>query len=253
MSFDRAWLDLREPADHAARNQGLLDMARDHATKVDSPLIVDLGSGTGSTVRAFGLASARWRLIDNDATLLQEARARSGNDIGTYDLDLRDPGSIPLDGARLVTASALIDLVSAAWLDALANRLAAANIGFYAALSYDGDMRWAPADPDDAAVTAAFNRHQIGNKGFGPALGPVSGAYLARAMRQRGFAVSTAPSPWILDRTKADLHRQLLQGIAGAAHEAGCEIARGWLERQSKALDAECSVGHVDVLALPPR
>ncbi len=53
--------------------------------------------------------------------------------------------ALPLDGARLVTASALCDLVSRDWLEALADRLAARGPAFYAALSYDGAMAWTPA------------------------------------------------------------------------------------------------------------
>ena len=65
---------------------------------------------------------------------------------------------LPLDGVRLVTASALLDLASAAWVEALAERLAAAGVGLYAALSYDGRTEWEPPLAGDAAAVRRSTR-----------------------------------------------------------------------------------------------
>lgn len=254
MTFDTAWLDLREPADQTARDPKLLAQAREYAGEIAKPLIVDLGAGTGSTVRAFDLADAAWTLLDNDESLLAEARRRCGAAATAHRLDLNDVAGIPLEGARLVTASALIDLASARWVDTLVERLAAAGTGFYAALNYDGDMHWSPADESDAAVVQAFNRHQRTDKGFGPALGPRAGAYIADALREVGFQVTTASTPWLLGAKQSELHRQVLEGIGHAAGEMGCEAAQEWLTRRLEVLPAlRGHIGHVDVLALPPR
>jgi trans-aconitate methyltransferase len=77
MGFSAEWLALREPADHAARDAGLL-MAAARAAG-DSAVIVDLGCGTGSTRRAFGelLPHADWRMVDGDADLLVRAGERA--------------------------------------------------------------------------------------------------------------------------------------------------------------------------------
>lgn len=252
MSFDTAWLDLREPADHAARDGTLLARAQEHLAGTYNPLVVDLGCGTGSTFRALGAVSTKWLLIDHDEALLAEARRRCGADVSTVALDLGDPRCIPLDVTRLVTASALIDLVSAEWIDAFVERLAAKRVGLYSALNYDGIMQWVPDDAADSTVVTAFNRHQHGDKGFGPALGPQGGSHLTDALRRHGFAVTTAPSPWILDRSQAELQSVLLKGIAGAAIEAGCSEADGWLNRRLDALpNLRGRIGHLDVLALP--
>ncbi|ODN70984.1 hypothetical protein [Methylobrevis pamukkalensis] len=76
--FSPGWLDLREPADRAARDAELLDDAVAFAAAVDAPLLVDLGGGTGSTLRAMpGLPeTARWRIVDRDPALLAHARDR---------------------------------------------------------------------------------------------------------------------------------------------------------------------------------
>jgi trans-aconitate methyltransferase len=252
MSFSTAWLDLRESADNAARDASMLADVRAFLARQRDPVIVDLGSGTGSTLRAIGDVPARWRLVDHDPALLAEAARRSGPTVETIELDLTRTADIPLDGASLVTASALFDLASARWIDALVDRLAASRTGLYAALSYDGVLAWNPADSDDDAIRDAFNLHQRGEKGFGPALGPAGAAYLADALRKRGYRVTIADSPWKLGPAEAELQRTLLTGIADAARELDVTSADAWLERRlAAASSAHCTVGHLDVLALP--
>lgn len=251
MSFDAAWLDLREVADHAARDPSLLDEARRYATAIENPLLVDLGAGTGSTQRALALPEARWRLIDRDGTLLGLAARRGGDRTETCAMDLARVDALPLHGARLVTASALLDLVGDAWLEALVARLAAGRTALYAALTYDGVMRWTPADHDDDTVTEAFNRHQRGDKGLGAALGPAAAERLRHVMAGHGYRVRIAPSPWQLGPDSIALQQALLAGIAGAAAEAGF-AAHDWLERRLATLATmSCHIGHVDVLAVP--
>jgi len=252
MSFSTEWLDLRESADNAARDASMLAEVRAFVARSSSPVVVDLGSGTGSTLRAIGDVEARWRLVDHDPALLTEAARRSGARVETVELDLTRTADIPLDGAALVTASALFDLASAAWIDAVADRLAASRTGLYAALSYDGVLEWNPAEPDDQVIRDAFNAHQRSNKGFGPALGPLGANYLADAMRKRGYRVTTAASPWVLAANDAELQRALVTGIADAARELHVASADAWLSRRLEtAPTSRCTVGHLDVLALP--
>lgn len=254
MGFSATWLALREPADHAARDAGLLRAAANAAGA--APVIVDLGCGTGSTLRAFEGEFGQmpeWRLVDNDPTLLDQAAQAAAGSVSTHQLDLRNLTSVPLKTATLVTASALLDLCSQVWLEQLAGLLSHHAVPFYAALNYDGTMRWSPADPADAAVCAAFNRHQTSDKGFGPALGPNSASAIAQVFDALGYRVVTADSPWRLDRAQAALQTELLQGIASAAAAAGEAQAEDWLQRRLALIDtATCLVGHIDLLALPP-
>lgn len=252
MGFDASWLTLREPADARARNDDVFEQALRHGSPGSS--VLDLGCGTGATARAFaaqGASDIDWRLLDNDALLLTHASARHPN-ATTHEGDLADIDALPLEDVHLVTASALLDLVSQDWLMRLANRLSRAGTPFYAVLSYDGRMRWTPADPDDAAVTQAFNAHQCGDKGFGPALGPAAGDTAARIFRDHGFEVTVGQSPWRLGPQDAALHEALLTGIAGAATQAGCDGAEAWLERRrSDMVQLSGEIGHVDLLAVP--
>lgn len=250
MSFDAAWLDLREPADRAARDRRLLGAAAAYLADAPAPLAVDLGSGAGALPRAFAALApdARWRLIDRDAGLLAVATARLPG-AEAVAADLADAPGLPLAGARLVTASALLDLASAPWIAALAARLAAEGAAFYASLTYDGRIGWPDAGPLDARVCRAFNRHQRRDKGLGgPALGPAAGAAAASAFRAAGFAVRLAPSPWRLGRREASLQAALVAGVATAAAEEGVTAGR-WCQARRAARG--CVVGHVDLLALP--
>ena len=81
--------------------------------------------------------------------------------------------SLALDGAG-ITASALLDLTSAAWLDRLAERCGRAPL--LMALSFDGRLSWQPALAEDDLVRDRFLAHQRTDKGFGPALGPDAAA-----------------------------------------------------------------------------
>ncbi|MFT3974024.1 MAG: class I SAM-dependent methyltransferase [Amaricoccus sp.] len=247
MSFDAGWLDLRAPADAAARAPDLLARARTYLTATPGALALDLGAGTGATARAFATPGVRWRLLDADPDLLAHAAQRTPA-AETVVMDLSRLDALPLAGVRLVTASALLDLASAQWLDTLARRLAQANLAVYAALTYDGSLEWTPAHPDDAAVAAGFNRHQRGEKGLGgPALGPDAAPCLAAALTRLGFRVSVAASPWRLH--PGALLDALTDGIAAAAAETGVET-RAW--RQARAATVFASVGQVDLFATPP-
>ena len=78
--FSIEWLNLREVSDHRARDKDLLKAAVDwlNNLKAKDKVIVDLGSGTGSTIRGLQryktlTPSVQWRLVDNDPELLAEA------------------------------------------------------------------------------------------------------------------------------------------------------------------------------------
>jgi SAM-dependent methyltransferase len=250
--FSADWLALREPADAAARDAALRIEAAAYADR-RAGFILDLGCGTGSTVRALPIAPARWRLVDNDPRLLAEAARRTGAETVAADLAELDPALV--EGAALVTASALLDLVSRPWLEALAGHLASAGAGLYAALNYDGRMLWDDAHPLDAGVVAAFNAHQRGDKGFGPALGPDAATALTAIMELYGYRVASAASDWRLGPDDAALQKLFLEGVASAVRETG-EVdpaaIDGWLAHRLATIPTtRCTVGHIDLLCLP--
>lgn len=266
--FSIDWLDLREDADRRARENRLREQAIEwlafDTSCDDSAVVVDLGAGTGSTLRALAVPGYRdftWRLVDHDETLLAEAGRRhdSTHRIEACIADLSRIETLPLTGARLVTASALFDLVSAEFVDQLANVLQAQcqqkPVGLYAALNYDGYTRWTPGHPMDERVLKAFNRDQRTDKGFGLALGPDSGRTIDNRFTQAGFRVTTASSPWELNGDDEPMVDALIVGIAGAVKDApGIDAGAlgDWVRfRLANSATGSCTVGHTDVLALP--
>ena len=298
--FSSDWLALREPADGAARSPALVASVAAFASGAKSLTILDLGAGTGSTLRALAphlSTPQRWTLVDHDASLVAAGRriladwaeanretdgagetsaagepghgeANAGRADDTLilrvnaqpvavswrqaDLARADwPGL--LAGVDLVTASALFDLVSEAFVEAFAEAVATAGAAVYVALDVDGTAAWSPPHPDDASVADAFRRHQGIDKGFGPALGPAASAALTRALTSRGYDVRTEKSPWRLGPDHAGLIAELAEGWAGAARAAGLDAAvvGRWVADRRTA--AGCIIGHTDLFAAPPR
>lgn len=252
MTFSPDWLALREPADHASRNPELL--ARAASVAGPNAVVADLGSGTGSTARAFDdpvCADWTWRFVDGDRGLLEIAKTRHPTS-QQREIDLKDIETLGLDDVNLVTASALLDLMSRDWVCQLAVKLGAVAVPFYAAINYNGIMHWSRPHEQDTAVTAAFNTHQRRDKGIGPALGPDSVSETVRVFEENGFDVHIGNSPWTLGPDQTALHRATLTGIAEAAGEIGNAAAADWAEARRSSADRSTGyIGHVDILAMP--
>lgn len=261
--FAHDWLALREPYDRAARSSALAD--RFAKALGPAPRVIDLGCGTGANLRYLAPTMAppqHWLCLDRDRDLLARAKAVHERSYGAAGwrgevrfeaLDLATGlGSLALEGAG-VTASALLDLTSAAWLDGLARLCRRAPV--LMALTFDGRLSWQPALDDDELICARFVAHQRTDKGFGPALGPDAAAHLAGRLATEGHRVETAVSDWRLVPAERALLQAMLSGVlaAAAAVEQDRRLAqwaairRGQLDRGELGL----IVGHVDLLALP--
>jgi len=258
--FSVEWLALREAHDRAARNRAVLDALRAAYAQAAAVAVIDLGCGTGATLRAIAPllpARQRWRLIDNDAALIAAARrlAPPGTEFVAIDLAQHLEAALG-EAGDLVATSALLDLVSAAWLDRLIVALRRLGRPLYAALSYDGRVALTPACRHDAAVIAAVNRHQLTDKGFGPALGPGAAQAAADGFRGAGFVVVEGRSDWRFAPDDRDIQLAMLAGWAQAAAAMG--LASSTLEEWQRerrdhvtAGRSSMQVGHVDVFARP--
>ncbi|MFO7858184.1 MAG: class I SAM-dependent methyltransferase [Ectothiorhodospiraceae bacterium] len=259
--FDADWLALREGADRRARAAALLPPLTDWLPA--GPLqITDLGAGTGSNLRYLAPilpGPQHWTLVDQDRDLLERAQPP----LPAVTLERRVADLVreplpPVPSPHLVTTAALLDLVSGPWLETLAARCRELASAVLLTLSVDGRIRWQPADADDALVRDCISRHQGRDKGFGPALGPVSGAVAEAAFRDQGYRAWLSPSPWRIGPEQAALQAALLAGWHAAARETAPQHAArldAWAERRRRAIDAgivTLTVGHVDLLALPP-
>ncbi|MGB8401095.1 SAM-dependent methyltransferase [Bradyrhizobium sp.] len=262
--FSADWLTLREPYDLRARNPTVLDAVAAALKPRSSIRVVDLASGTGSTLRALNPhlpARQNWTLIDNDLDLLTRATATPlAKDVSVIavPLDLNSELEAALDRAvDLVTISALLDLVSDTWLERLAGAVAARSIPLYAALSYDGRAGLTPSDPFDSAIFAEVNAHQLTDKGFGPALGPAAAAFAIARLEALGYSVVQGTSDWVMRPDDRDMQTEILAGWASAALDMGglpFTDVTAWLKRRRDAAATERSslhVGHVDFFATP--
>ncbi|MFC5291184.1 methyltransferase domain-containing protein [Actinokineospora guangxiensis] len=240
MTFTPDWLALREPADAAARSTALLPPLIDVVADRPEVVVHDLGCGTGSMARWLAPrlpAPQRWVLHDHDPALLAvAASAVDGAETRVGDLAAAD-----LHGADLVTASALLDLLTEDEVDAVA--AACAGRPALLALSVAGRVEFAEPDPMDEAFQEAFNDHQR----RGGLLGPGAVAAAERAFGAHGARVLTAASPWRLGG--GALAEEWLAGWVGAARQQRPELPADYLDRRRGSLDV--LVHHTDLLALP--
>jgi hypothetical protein len=261
------WLDLREGADAAGRARELVGQLRRRLPASDDLVIHDLACGTGAMGRWLAPrlpGRQHWVLHDRDADLLEVAasappRAADGApaalELRHSDITRLTPGD--LAGAGLVTASALLDLLTADELQGLIDVSTAAGIPTLLTLSVVGRVELAPPDPLDARVAAAFDAHQRRMTDRGRLLGPDAVAAAVQGFRRAGSEVLVRPSPWRLASSQAALAAEWFAGWVNAA----CEQEPGltgetelYTRRRLAAARAGrlvVRVGHADLLALP--
>lgn len=281
------WLKLRERTDAEARSAALTALAVQALppAATEPVQVLDLATGAGSNLR-FLIPHLpprqRWLVVDRGEDLLADLLARTapwarsrGLDAVVADgrlsitgggldcvVDTRQMDLGPLadtsifTGRHLVTASALLDLVSAAWLEKVAACCRAEGAAALFTIVYNGRNACAPGDADDAHVFARFNEHQARDKGLGgPAAGPGATEAARHAFAREGFTVRTEPSDWHIGPDDRQMQQYLIDGWATAASEvAPGEAARiaGWKQRRLERVAAGASrveVGHFDLLA----
>ena len=257
------WLGLREDADAAARSRDLVRHLR-RRLPAGSPLVVhDLACGSGSMGRWLAPqlpGPQHWVLHDLDPDLLTVAEADRPAPAATVETRLSDVtrlGRDDLADATLITASALLDLLTADELAALVRVCAGAACPVLLTLSVTGRVRLLPADPLDARIAACFDEHQRRLTARGPLLGPDAVEAAAEAFRALGAEVAVAPSPWRLGAAEAALAAEWLTGWVDAASEQEPELAAdAELYRRRRLSEAAAgglavTVGHADLLVLP--
>jgi hypothetical protein len=264
------WLALREPADAAARARDLVaHLAR--ALPATGPLLIhDLGGGTGAMGRWLAPllpGPQHWVVHDRDRDLLARAAASppaAAADGGAVTVEA-NPSDITrlqprdLAGATLITASALLDLLTDDELAGLVALGTGAACPMLLTLSVVGRVEVTPADPFDARVAAAFNAHQRRVTERGRLLGPDAVAVATERFRRVGARILVRPSPWRLAAPHADLAAEWLTGWVGAACEQDAELgteAHAFMRRrlsQARAGALAVTVDHRDLLVLPER
>lgn len=260
----RGWLALREPADATARAAELVERlgGRSHW------LIHDLGGGTGSMGRwlAPRLPGAQhWVVHDRDADLLEIAAAAcpgpaadgAAVTVEARRSDITRLQDGDLAGASLITASALLDMLTGDELARLVGVCSRAGCPMLLTLSVVGGVRLGPPDPLDSRVESAFNDHQRRVTERGRLLGPDAVEFAVAELGRLGREVEVRPSPWRLGASEAELAGEWFAGWVAAACEQEPALvgdaetyARRRLE-QARDDRLSVTVEHADLLVLP--
>ena len=263
------WLRLREPADAAARSTDLATKALRLRRRATPTVVHDLGCGSGSMGRWLAPlidGPQRWVLHDRDADLLAVAAhepppvAADGAVVAveTRQGDLTRLATDDLAGASLVTASALLDMLTAEELARFVRSCVGAACPALVTLSVTGRVRLTPTDPLDAVLAGAFNDHQRRTTAGRSLLGPDAARTAVGTFTALGSRVEVRPSPWRLGAPHGALIQEWLDGWVGAAVEqqpilataAGAYLARRRTDLELGRLAV--TVPHVDLLAVPP-
>ena len=260
------WLALREPADAAARAPDLVEPLRRRLAGTPRAVIHDLGSGTGSMGRWLAprlSGPQHWIMYDRDAYLLERAMSGMVDTAAdsapvTVEARERDIARLTADdlaGACLITASALLDMLTAEEVERVVAACAGAGCPVLFTVSVIGRVELTPPDPLDADLAEAFNAHQRRTAGGRRLLGPDAVDATAAAFGRHGVTVRVRPSPWRLGADRADLISEWLRGWLDAACEQRPELAGPAAEyarrRLADAADGRLDVvvGHHDLLA----
>ncbi len=273
--FDAEWLSLRRRADHQARDTLLNEEANYWLAQRGRANIVDLGAGHGNNAQYLipWLGQAQhWRLVDHDSKLLAQAEkvlapmAEEGHHIQSLVCDLNALNledihqQWPID---LVTASALFDLASLSWLEALVEQVVEIQAAALWVLNVNGHWKIeGHKHPLDETIRQAFNAHQRRHKGLGDgsALGPMAVHEAMRLFKSLGYQVQTRTSVWTLLAGSAYTKAMGFRLINGW-HQAACDMLPDqsdafdvWFVDRQTALNQGqigLEVGHTDLYAEP--
>jgi len=263
---DADWLALRGPADDAARSADLAALAA--ARLRPGPVVVhDLGSGTGAMMRWLAPrlpGPQTWVLHDGDPAILAQRDDAPVLDAGgapvaveTRVEHLEQLAPRAIQGASLVTASALLDVVTLDEARAIVTACVAVGAPALFSLSVTGRVILDPADDDDPVLAAAFDDHQRREADGRRMLGPDASSAVTALFSIAGWEVRVDGTPWRLGPGRHALIAEWLDGRVVAAVEQRPDVAAraaAWHARRAAQLDAgalRAVVHHEDVLAWP--
>lgn len=261
------WLALREAEDSRARSR---ELARSVLTRLPSgPITVhDLGSGTGSMMRWLAPllpGPQTWVLHDRHASLIERAlEAAAPRDLFDAPISIRSRiGELErleagdLEGAALVTASALLDVLTTRAAHVIVDACVEVGAPALLSLSVTGEVALQPWDARDRLFEAAFNDHQRRETDGGRLLGRYGAPIVRGLFTEAGWSVRTARTSWHLTHAEPRLLREWFDGWVDAAEEHRPELRdecagyRELREGQLQRGDLSAVIHHLDLLAWP--
>jgi hypothetical protein len=262
------WLALRAGADDRSRST---ELARELARLVGPGIVEvhDLGAGTGAMARWLAPrlpGPQHWTMRDGDPGILAHADLRSVGDREGRPIEtewvVEHLAELPRDafhGATVVTASALLDVITEQEAAHIVAACVDAGVPALFSLSVTGHAELRPRADDalEGEIGAAFADHQRRDADGRRMLGPDAVRVVTERFAAAGWRTRTASTPWRLGEGDRALAAAWLDGWVDAAVEQRPELAgaaddlRRRRRAQAEAGDLRVVVGHEDLLAWP--
>jgi hypothetical protein len=236
-----AYLDAKRALDDRSVNRDVLD--RFAAELPPEPEVLEVGAGTATMVERLVdwgvIEGGRWVAVDSHEEALGAGETRIGDAVGGVGVEFRAADAFEYAAEAAAAGRRFDAVVGCAFFDVVDAAPAVEALGdlapvAYAPITYDGETRFAPPDPDDDIVLDRYHRHM---REFRPG-GPDGAAALAR----EATVVAEGPSPWRIEPPYASGERtvlaHLLDTVEGAVGETGYD-ASDWADRRREALREE--------------
>ena len=241
MTDHATYLDAKRALDDRSLNREVLDRFAEELPP--DPAILEVGAGTATMVERFVrwdvIDGGRWTAVDAHEEALAAGEARIGDAVGDVDVEFRVADAFEFAGDAAAAGRRFDAVVGCAFFDVVdvgpgVDALAEVAPVAYAPITYDGETRFAPSDPDDDAVLDRYHRHM---REYRPG-GPDGAAALAR----EATTIAEGPSPWRVEPPYESGERtvlaHLLDTVEGAVGETGYD-AGDWADRRREALRAD--------------
>jgi len=263
------WLNSRHQFDKRARNDQLLSQAMLYLTQFTSPIVVDLGSGTGNnTLNLIDYLPLNCELVlvEQHAHLLEQSRQRilvanqhTHNHNFCFIHQNLHQWLNKESNYNMLCTNALFDLFTTSELNNFLHQIESHCRAVYSTLNYEG-ICFFPNDPLDTVYISQFEKHMCRQLDRGKPLGPaVFNKVSAFVSNSSTLSLHSAISYWEIDSATPDFMKMNFEfyrrGIepyldSPAAHrqfDTWLNNKRLQLEQSSLRLQ----VKHRDFLILP--
>ena len=238
MTDHAAYLDAKRALDDRSLNGDVLD--RFVAELPPEPEVLEVGAGTATMVERLAdwgvVEGGQWTAVDAHEDALGAGEARIGDAVGDVDVEFRAADAFEFAGEAAAAGRRFDAVVGCAFFDVVDAAPAVEALGdvapvAYAPITYDGETRFAPPDPDDEAVLGRYHRHVREFRSGAP-----DGA---AALAREATVIAEGPSPWAIEPPYESGERtvlaHLLDTVEAAVGEAGYD-ASDWAARRRAAL-----------------